>query len=207
MPTGDPLPAHSFGTITVRLVNDDIAARRVEALVNEANDRLVMGGHAAGALLSRGGIEIHKEAIAKAPAKLGSVVRTGTGKLATRYIYHAVVIDHAAGKTTSVAHVVEAVRGVLACALTDGVRSIAMPLLGEGVGGLGVQQALEAILEAIEDVSTNYSWTVDVELVVHDVEKFVEAGGLFREYGGRAAREAEDAEVAAQFLKLLLRKQ
>src|SRR4030042_1841114 len=148
MPTGDPLPAHSFGTITVRLVNDNIAARRVEALVNEANDRLVLGGHAARAPLSRGG---------------------------------------------------------LACALTDGVRSSAMPLLGEGVGGLGVQQALEAILEAIEDVSTNYSWTVDVELVVHDVEKFVEAGGLFREYGGRAAREAEDAEGAAQFLKLLLR--
>src|SRR4030043_119313 len=139
MPTGDPLPAPSFGTITVRLVNDDIAARRVEALVNEANDRLVLGGHAAGALLSRGGIEIHREAIAKAPAKLGSVVRTGTGKLATRYIYHAVVIDHAVSKTTSVAHIVEAVRGVLACALTDGVRSIAMPLLGEGVGGLGGQ--------------------------------------------------------------------
>jgi O-acetyl-ADP-ribose deacetylase (regulator of RNase III) len=207
MPTGDPLPGHSFGTITVRLVNDDIAARRVDAMVNEANDRLVMSGDAGAALLSRGGIGIHKEAIAKAPATLGSVVRTGTGKLATRYVYHAVVIDHAAGKTTSVAHVVEAVRGVLACALTDGVRSLAMPLLGEGAGGLGVHQALEAILEAIEDASTNYPWTVDVELVVKDVQEFVEAAKLFRDYGGRAAREAEDAEMAAQFLKLLLKKQ
>ena len=207
MPTGDPLPGHSFGTITVRLVNDDIAARRVEAVVNEANDRLVMGGDVAAALPSRGRIEGHKEAIAKAPAKLGSVVRTATGKLATRYVYHAVVIDHAAGKTSSLAHVVEAVRGILACALTDGVRSLAMPLLGEGTGGLGVHQALEAILEAIEDASTNYLWTVDVELVVQDVEEFVEAAKLFRDYGGRAAREAEDAEVAAQFLKLLLRKQ
>jgi O-acetyl-ADP-ribose deacetylase (regulator of RNase III) len=207
MPTGDPLPAHSFGSITVRLVNDDIAARRVEAVVTEADDRLPTGGDTVAALLSRGGIGIHKEDVAEAQAQLGSVVRTATGKLARRYVYHAVVIDHDAGKTTSLAHVVEAVRGALACTLTDGVRTVAMPLLGAGTRGLGVHQALEAILEAIEDVSTNYPWTVEVEIVVRDIEEFVEAAKLFRDYGGHAAREAEDAEVAAQFLKLLLRKQ
>ena len=207
MPTGDPLPAHSFGSITVRLVNDNIAARRADALVNAANNRLVMGGGVAAALLSQGGIEIHQEAIAHAPVPLGAVVRTRAGRLTAKYVYHAVVIDYDARRDTSVGDVVVVIRGVLACALTDGVRSLAMPLLGAGVGGLDVRQSLEAILEAIEDVSTAYNWTLDVEIVVKDVDEFVEAAGVFREYGGRASREAEDAELAAEFLKLLLRKQ
>jgi O-acetyl-ADP-ribose deacetylase len=207
MLTGDPLPAHSFGSITVRLVNDNIAARRADALVNAANNRLVMGGGVAAALLARGGIEIHQEAATHAPAPLGSVVRTRAGRLTAKYVYHGVVIDYDVRRGASVSDVVAVVRGVLACTLTDGVRSLAMPLLGAGVGGLGVRQSLEAILEAIEDVSTAYNWTLDVEIVVRDVDEFVKVAGAFREYGGRASREAEDAEQAAEFLKLLLRKQ
>jgi O-acetyl-ADP-ribose deacetylase (regulator of RNase III) len=53
-----------------------------------------MGGGVAAALRSRGGIEVHQEAIRHAPARIGSVVRTGAGRLAARYVYHAVVIDY-----------------------------------------------------------------------------------------------------------------
>jgi O-acetyl-ADP-ribose deacetylase (regulator of RNase III) len=207
VPQGDPLPPHSFGSITVSLVHDEIAERHADAMVVAANKHLKTVGVVGAALLARGGKEIHEEAVAQAPARVGTIVRTGAGRLSAQYLYHAVVIDHDVSKDVWVGDIVVAVRGILACALTDFVRTLAMPLLGARAGGLGVRDCLEAILEAIEDVSTNYSWTVDVELVVHDVAEFVEAAKLFRDYGGRAAREAEDAEVAAQFLKLLLRKQ
>ena len=207
MPTADPLPAHSFGSITVRLVFDNIAERKADALVNAANNRLVMRGGVAAALLARGGIQIQQEAIVHAPVSGGGVVRTGAGTLMARYVYHAVMINYNVSKRTAVRDLIAAIRGVLACALTDGVRSLAMPLFGVGAGGLAVRRSLEAILETIEDVSTAYNWNLEVEIVVKDVDKFVEAAEVFREYGGRAVREAEDAELAAQFLKLLLRKQ
>jgi O-acetyl-ADP-ribose deacetylase (regulator of RNase III) len=207
MPAHDPLPAHSFGSITVRLVFDNIAERKADALVNAANNRLVMRGGVAAALLARGGIEIQQEAIAHAPVPPGAVVRTRAGTLMARYVYHAVVINYTISRRTAVRDLIAAVRGVLACALTDGVRSLAMPLFGAGAGGLTVRRSLEAILETIEDVSTAYTWNLEVELVVRDVEQFVEAAGVFREYGDRAWREAEDAQFEAEFLRLLLRKQ
>jgi O-acetyl-ADP-ribose deacetylase (regulator of RNase III) len=207
MPKGDPLPPHSFGPITVWLVNDEIAARRADALVVAADAQLEMVGEAGATLLSRGGVEIHREAVAQAPAKMGSVVRTSAGRLSAQYAYHAVVTDHDTGKDMGIGDVSAAVRGILACALTDGVRTLAMPLLGVRAGELEVRDSLEAILETIEDVSTAYTWTVTVEIVVKAVSEFVEAAEVFRDYAARAVREAEDAQFAAEFLKLLLRKQ
>src|SRR3989304_10045107 len=87
-----------FGTIPVRLVHDSIAAREVDAVILGANTQLLMGGGVASAVLGRGGIEIQKEALTRAPAPLGSVVRTRAGKLPARSLYHAVVIDEAGSK-------------------------------------------------------------------------------------------------------------
>jgi O-acetyl-ADP-ribose deacetylase (regulator of RNase III) len=207
MSTVDPLPPHSFGSITVRLVHDNIADRQADALVNAANTRLEMVRGVSGALLARGGPEIHHEALANAPAPLGRVVRTTAGRLAAKYVYHAVVFDPDVGTSTSAGDVVAAVRGALACALTDGVRTLAMPLLGAGGGGLGAGQSLEAILEAIEDASTGYSWDLAVDIVVIHADEFVEAAKTFREFAASASRQAEDAQFEADFLKLLLRKQ
>jgi O-acetyl-ADP-ribose deacetylase (regulator of RNase III) len=207
MPTADPLPAHSFGPITVNLVHDDIAERQADAVVNAVNTRLEMGWGVSAALLARGGIEIHHQAIAHAPAQLGSVIRTTGGTLSARYIYHAVVVEPEAHAGAAVADVIAAVRGVLACALTDGARTLAMPLLGAGRGGLRASQSLEATLEAIEDVSAAYTWELAVDIVVRNAQEFVEAAAVFREFGQKASREAEDAQLEADFLKLLLRKQ
>ena len=190
----------------MRLVCDNIAERKADALVNAANDRLVMGGGVAAALLARGGIEIHQEAIVHAPAALGSVVRTGAGKLAARYVYHAVVIDYDVSKGTSASDVVVAVRGVLACALKDGVRTLAMPLFGAGVGGLGVRQSLEAILETIEDTSSTYDSSLEVEIVVRDEDEFTEATQVFQGHKNRAARVQEEDKLATEFLDEFLRK-
>jgi O-acetyl-ADP-ribose deacetylase (regulator of RNase III) len=196
----------SFGHITVRLVHDSIAARKVDAIVLGANTQLLMGGGVAGAVLARGGIEIQKQAIAHAPAPQGSVVRTNAGKLAARYVYHAVVIDEDVSKGTAVEDVDAAVRGVLKSARVDGSHSLAMPLFGAGVGGLGVEQSLEAVLETIEDIAGAYDRDLVVEIVVYGDEEFQQATEVFQGYKDRSSRSKEEDELAAQFLRDLLRK-
>jgi O-acetyl-ADP-ribose deacetylase (regulator of RNase III) len=137
---------------------------------------------------------------------LGSAVRTGAGKLAARYVYHAVVIDYDISKGTSVGDVVVAVRGVLAFAREDRVRTLAMLLFGAGVGGLGVRRSLEAILETIEDVSSAYDWRLEVEIVVRDEDEFTEATQVFQGHKNRAARAQGEDKLGTEFLNEFLRK-
>jgi O-acetyl-ADP-ribose deacetylase len=195
-----------FGTITVRLVHDSIAARTVDAVILGANTQLLMGGGVASAVLGRGGIEIQKEALARAPAPLGSVVRTRAGKLASRYVYHAVVIDEDVSKGTSIEDVGAAVRSILNSARADNSHSLAMPLFGAGVGGLTVEQSLEAVLETVEEIASTYDRDLAIEIVVYGDDEFVQVTEAFEGYKDRTSRSKEEDELAAEFLKDFLHK-
>jgi O-acetyl-ADP-ribose deacetylase (regulator of RNase III) len=194
----------AFGVVTVRLVNDSIAARTADVLVNAANDQLSMGGGVAAALRSRGGIEIHQEAIRHAPARIGSVVKTGAGALDARYVYHAVVIDYELQKGTAAIDVAEVVRNVVGMAIADGVRSVALPLFGAGVGGLSLETSLTTILETLEAAAAGVTSPLSVEIVVHDVEEFQQAAAVFMGYEGREARQAEEDRLAEEAVRKLL---
>jgi O-acetyl-ADP-ribose deacetylase (regulator of RNase III) len=196
----------AFGTITVRLVHDSIAARKVDAIILGANTQLLMGGGVASAVLGRGGIEIQKEALTRAPAPLGSVVRTRAGKLAARYVYHAVVIDEDVSKGTSIEDVSAAVRSVLKSARADNSHSLAMPLFGAGVGGLTVEQSLEAVLETVEETGATYDRDLAIEIVVYGDDEFAEVTEAFEGYQDRASRSKEEDALAADFLNELLKK-
>jgi O-acetyl-ADP-ribose deacetylase (regulator of RNase III) len=193
----------TFGQITVRLVHDSIAARKVDAIILGANTQLLMGGGVASAVLARGGIEIQKEALTRAPAPLGSVVRTRAGKLAAR---HAVVIEEDVSKGTSVEDVGAAVRSILKSARADNSHSLAMPLFGAGVGGLTPGQSLEAVLETLEEIGATYDREIAIEIVVFGTDEFEEVSEAFEGYQDRASRSKEEDQLAADFLKELLRK-
>jgi O-acetyl-ADP-ribose deacetylase (regulator of RNase III) len=196
----------SFGPISAALVQGDIAGRTADALVNAANDRLMMGGGVAAALRSRGGIEIHEEAIQHAPKPPGSVVRTGAGKLAARFVYHAVVIDYETRGGTSEADVRVVVLELVRRSLEDSVRSMALPLFGAGVGGLGAEQSLLAILDALEEAGSFGAaddWRLRVEIVVLEDDVFAATSATFREHKPRRARQQEEAQLAEEFLRQL----
>jgi O-acetyl-ADP-ribose deacetylase len=203
MDTGRVAPK-AFGAITVVLVNDNIAGRSADVLVNAANNQLQMGGGVAAALRSKGGMEIHLEAIRHAPARIGSVVRTGAGQLVARYVYHAVVIDYDVSKGTSAPDVAEVVRNLVKQAVEDGVTSMAMPLFGAGVGGLSVETSLTTILEGLEASAPTVRSPVQFEIVVWDQEEYEQARAVFDDYAGREARQAEEDRLAEEALKKLL---
>ncbi len=198
--------SRQFGPISIRLVQEDIAALQTDVVVNAANTQLHMGGGVAAALRSRGGIEIHQEAIRHAPAALGSVVRTGAGKLNARYVYHAVVIDYDVSKGTAASDVATVMKNVLRQAPSDGVKSLGLPLFGAGVGGLSVESSLETILDEIDRGSRNFPGTLQITIAVRDREEFERARACFQAYSDREARKKEESNLASDFLKKLLKK-
>ena len=117
----------------IKIVNADITELKVEAIVNAANNKLVMGGGLAWAIKKKGGKVIEDEAVKKGPIKIGEAIATGAGKLAAKYVIHAATMGM--DFQTDEDKIRDSCRNALKAA--DGLRivSIAFPALGCGVGG------------------------------------------------------------------------
>ena len=117
----------------LEVVDGDIAALRVDAIVNAANDHLWMGAGVAGALKRAGGDEIEREAVALGPIPLGTAVATTAGGLPARWVLHGAVMGQDLRTNADLVR-----RTTAACLrLADelGARSLALPAFGTGVGG------------------------------------------------------------------------
>jgi O-acetyl-ADP-ribose deacetylase len=140
--------------INLTVAEGDITQLDVDAIANAANDRLWMGAGVAGAIKRAGGDEIEREAVALGPVGVGDAVATGAGRLSARYVIHGVVMGQ--DLTTTPDLVRRATRRCLELADELGVRSLALPAFGTGVGGLPLEECAEAMVSearAFESVS------------------------------------------------------
>ena len=134
--------------IKITIKKGDITGLDVDAIVNAANSYGYMGGGVAGAIKHKGGLEIETEAVSKAPIPIGSAVITNPGSLKAKYVIHAPTMEQPAS-LIDVGNVTEATRAALECADENGLKRIAIPGMGTGVGGVPKDKAAEAILGVI----------------------------------------------------------
>jgi O-acetyl-ADP-ribose deacetylase (regulator of RNase III)/ADP-ribose pyrophosphatase YjhB (NUDIX family) len=117
----------------IKIVQADITGLKADAIVNAANNKLVMGGGVAGVIKKKGGRIIEDEAVKIGPIKIGEAVYTGAGNLAAKFVIHAATMGMHF-KTDEV-KVRDSCRNALRVAEELKVGSIAFPALGCGVGG------------------------------------------------------------------------
>jgi O-acetyl-ADP-ribose deacetylase (regulator of RNase III)/ADP-ribose pyrophosphatase YjhB (NUDIX family) len=117
----------------IKIIQADITGLKVDAIVNAANNKLLMGGGVAGAIKRKGGKAIEEEAVKKGPIKIGEAVATTAGSLPCKYVIHAATM----GLDFNTDEI--KIRSSCASALREAerlkLRSIAFPALGCGVGG------------------------------------------------------------------------
>jgi O-acetyl-ADP-ribose deacetylase (regulator of RNase III) len=113
--------------------------------VNAANTDLILGAGVAGAIRRRGGRAIQDECDRLAPIPLGEAVRTTGGGLPQRYVIHAAVMDWGGAPTEETIRC--CTRSALRVAGENGLRSVAFPALGTGVGGFSMRRCAEVMLE------------------------------------------------------------
>jgi len=137
---------------TVRVVEGDITAEEVDAIVNAANEQLAHGGGVAGAIVHKGGPEIREESRRwvkeHGPVPTGSAAVTGAGKLKARYVVHAVGPVWGAGNEEAL--LASAVRTALALADERGVKSISLPAISTGIFGFPKPLGVKVILGAVQ---------------------------------------------------------
>jgi O-acetyl-ADP-ribose deacetylase (regulator of RNase III) len=76
------LTEYKIGDTIITVVRGDITRSQAEVIVNPANSKLMMGGGVAGAIRRTGGAAIEREALRRAPIRVGEAIATNAGKLA-----------------------------------------------------------------------------------------------------------------------------
>ncbi len=131
------------GRIVLR--EGDITAEAVDAIVNAANSELVLGSGVAGAIRSRGGPTIQAECDAQGAISVGEAAMTSAGNLPARFVIHAAGMS--LGQAATEESVRNAFRNSLVLASTHGLRTLAVPAIGAGVGGVPLQRVAEILIE------------------------------------------------------------
>ncbi len=130
----------------VRIAQGDITGFAGDAIVNAANNWLKLGAGVAGAIRKKGGPEIQAECDHIGPIRVGEAAITTGGKLPARYVIHAAVMGDEPASYESVRR---ATRAALRLAAERGLKTVAFPLLGTGVGGLDKERVARIMLEEI----------------------------------------------------------
>lgn len=131
----------------IKIIKADITELNVDAIVNAANNQLLMGGGVAGVIRKKGGREIEEEALKKGPIKIGEAVWTKAGRLPSKYVIHAATM--AMDFKTDEGKIRVSCANALKCADELKVQSIAFPALGCGVGGFPLVGAAKIMTQEI----------------------------------------------------------
>lgn len=138
----------------IKIVQADITELKVDAIINAANNKLVMGGGVAGAIKKKGGKIIEEEAVKKGPIRIGEAIYTKAGNLPAKFVIHAATMGM--DFETDEVKIRDSAKNSLKVAEELKVQSIAFPALGCGVGGFPLlasakimaQEALKHLREA-----------------------------------------------------------
>ncbi|HVB33490.1 MAG TPA: macro domain-containing protein [Patescibacteria group bacterium] len=136
-------------TDKIQLVQGDITEMAIDAIVNAANNDLLLGAGVAGAIRRKGGDEIQQECARIGTIPLGTAAITGGGRLKARWVIHAASME--LGGSTTAATLRGSTAHSLRLARQKGVKTIAFPAIGAGIGGFPPRQCAEIMLgEAAE---------------------------------------------------------
>ena len=122
----------------ILIIAGDLVEQEVDAIVNAANNDLVLGGGVAGAIRSRGGPTIQRECDEHGPVKVGDAVLTGAGELAARHVIHAASMR--LGGSTTEESLRSSMDNSFRLARENGVKTIAVPAVGTGIAGFPMEE-------------------------------------------------------------------
>lgn len=155
----------------------DITDMEVDAIVNAANTDLVLGSGVAGTIRRKGGDSIQKECNEIGPIPLGEAAVTGGGNLKSRYVIHAAGMH--LGGSVSERSLRDATRNSLLRADEKGIKTIAFPAIGTGVGGFPVEECARVMIDVVLDHLRNEKTTIErVYFVLFDEKTLT----VFNEY-------------------------
>ena len=128
----------------IEIRQGDITEMDTDAIVNAANNDLQLGGGLAGAIRRKGGPRIQIECDAIGTIPVGGAAITSGGNLKARHIIHAASMQ--LGGSTTAQSLRSSTAHALRIAAQNGLKSIAFPAIGAGIGGFPMRECAEIML-------------------------------------------------------------
>lgn len=128
----------------IQIVIGDITEQDVDAIVNAANNDLILGAGVAGAIRQKGGHSIQQECNNIGSISVGGAAVTGGGNLKAKWVIHAASMGF--GIPTSAKSLRESTLASLKIAESKSMNSIAFPALGTGISGFPIQECSEIMI-------------------------------------------------------------
>jgi O-acetyl-ADP-ribose deacetylase (regulator of RNase III) len=152
------------------LVQGDITAQEVDAVVNAANSSLMGGGGVDGAIHRAGGPAILEECRAivarQGPLPPGQAVVTTAGNMKARWVVHTVGPVWQGGQRGEPDLLRACYRASLQAAADQGARSVAFPSISTGAFGYPIEQAAPLALRACRDFARQDSRLREIRFVL-----------------------------------------
>ena len=152
------------------VVQGDITAQRVDAVVNAANRAMRGGGGVDGAIHRAGGPAVLEDCVRRFPDGLatGDAGWTTAGDMPARWVIHVVGPNYSAGERDR-ALLTSCYSRALAVADGLGARSVAFPLVSAGIYGWPKQDAVDAAVETLRAAPTGVE---EARLVAYDAASY-----------------------------------
>jgi O-acetyl-ADP-ribose deacetylase (regulator of RNase III) len=151
--------ADAAGT-RLELVRGDITRQHTDAIVNAANTTLLGGGGVDGAIHRAGGPAILQECRALGGCATGDAKITGAGRLAARFVIHAVGPVYRDGRHGEGDVLARAYTRSLEVAVENAVRSVAFPSISTGAYRFPIAAAAPIALGAVRGFCTERPGTL-----------------------------------------------
>ncbi|HEV3363314.1 MAG TPA: O-acetyl-ADP-ribose deacetylase [Acidimicrobiia bacterium] len=135
----------------VEVVQGDITAESVDAIVNAANEQLAAGGGVCGAIHRAGGPSIAEECRRIGHCPTGSAVATTAGNLPARFVIHSVGPVWHGGSRGEADLLASAYTSALDEAARVGASTIAFPAISTGIYGYPLKEATAVAVEAVRN--------------------------------------------------------
>jgi len=129
------------------LLQGDITEMDTDAIVNAANQNLILGAGVAGAIRTKGGPAIQEECNRIGGTTVGGAVITTGGKLKASYVIHAV--GPRMGEGDEDQKLADATSNSLILANEKGLSSIAFPAISTGIFGFPKERCAEIMLTTV----------------------------------------------------------
>lgn len=139
--------------IETDIIQEDIANMNSDVIINSAGTSLRMGSGVAGSLRDKGGEKLNESAILKGPVDKGKAVRTDGFELNCDFVYHAASMAHYDNGVSTPESIKSSLEKCLKFAEEDSVNSVAVPLVGCGIGGVPITTGARVIRDVINNFS------------------------------------------------------
>jgi len=150
----------------ISFIQGDITEMAVDAIVNAANNDLILGAGVAGAIRRKGGRQVEEDCERIGTIPLGEAAVTTGGNLKALYVIHAASMR--LGERTTAEALRMATRYSLMRAEEKAIKSIAFPAIGTGIAGFPMDECARIMITEVLEHLKLHSSLEKVVFVLYD---------------------------------------